>query len=430
MNILDFIKKYEYSKVFKGEYSKDFKEDFNLLLKNSKKNDSLVLTFHTLLESYFPFEVLKNVIEYDEDGKEQILTNENTFKWSCAFGNKYLLLYLNEKIDEKDKNIASSVNAAIMQYRVDNVHTLVLMGYEKEVFTENAVLQAISRSRQTGAGLNIVDYLLRNKDKWKMSEYIEKKLEEDCFFDLSDMVDFSHSFHYFFNKYREIKNEKITKDIDEIINKLIYKNKIEDIEIIYNSVYKKEVEKYFSKPKYILNNLNLDIKNEDTLLYEDEEKLNKIINLYPSLVKDSDIKLWMMNSNSLSLKKWIENKRQLKTNEIKKAFIDLSTNHTCFEYLISTIDIQKLKFNLAEGVKLLNNYYEQIKYDEIEYNVDSEYVKLAKKLLIRDNYNEYKDELKEYLYDQELINLINKEMFMKNLEDKLSDKAITKKSKI
>ena len=430
MNILEFIKKYEYTKVFNGEYNKEFKNDLNSLLINSKENKSLVLTFHTLLESYFPFEILKDVINYDEKGKEEILTNENTFKWSCAFGNKYLLLYLNDKIKEENKHIASSVNAAIMQYRVDNIQALSLMGYEKEIFTEPAILQAISRSQQTGAGLNIVDYYFKNKQKWKMTPYIESRLEECCFYNLSEMISYEYTFNYFFNKYKENKNEKITKDVENIINKLIYQNKIEDIKLIYESVYKKEVEKYFNKPKFILNNLRIDVKDEKTLLYEDENKLNKIIEMYPELIKVEDIKLWMMNDQSLNLKKWIEEKRKLKSNEIKKAFIDLSNNSSCFNYLCSKIEINNIKFNLAEGVKLINNYYEQIKYDEIDYSLDGNYLKLGKKLLIKDNYYEYKEELKNYIHDEKLISIINKEIFKNELEEKLDNKKEEKKLKI
>lgn len=430
MNILEFIKKYEYTKVFNGEYNKEFKNDLNSLLINSKENKSLVLTFHTLLESYFPFEILKDVINYDEKGKEEILTNENTFKWSCAFGNKYLLLYLNDKIKEENKHIASSVNAAIMQYRVDNIQALSLMGYEKEVFTEPAILQSISRSQQTGAGLNIVDYYFKNKQKWKMTPYIDSRLEECCFYNLSSMINYEHTFDYFFNKYRDIKNEKIAKDIPEIINKLIFKNKIENIDIFYKSIYKNEVINYFKKPQLMLNNLRLDYKNEDSLLREDENKLNKIIEAYPELIKADDIKLWMMNDQSLNLKRWIEEKRKLKTNEIKKSFIDLSANIFCFEYLISKININKVKFNLAESVKLLNNYYEQIKYDEIDYSIDSKYVELGKKLLVKENFYEYKEELKAHIYDEKLLDIISKEIFKNQLENKLESKKETKKLKI
>jgi hypothetical protein len=89
MNILEFIEKYNYKK-YENCLKDDFKIHFNELLENNKKTGSLTLMFHTFLENYFPFEILKEIIEYDENGKEEILTNENTFKWSCAFGNHYL----------------------------------------------------------------------------------------------------------------------------------------------------------------------------------------------------------------------------------------------------------------------------------------------------------------------------------------------------
>lgn len=73
-----------------------------------------------------------------------------------------------------------------------------------------------------------------------------------------------------------------------------------------------------------------------------------------------------------------------------------SNNSSCFNYLCSKIDINNIKFNLAEGVKLINNYYEQIKYDEIDYSLDGNYLKLGKKLLIKDNYYEYKRRVKVF----------------------------------
>lgn len=165
MNITEFI---EFAKKH-GNLSHDdeeLKKNWNDLLEKSKKTNMLRLCFHTLLEISFPCAYLKEIIEYEEKGKQEILSSEDTFKWACAFGEPELIVYLNDKV--KEHNINGAIQATISQYRLDNLKTLVSLGYEKEIYREPNLCQAISTASMVGGGLVIVDYLLRNRKKFPL----------------------------------------------------------------------------------------------------------------------------------------------------------------------------------------------------------------------------------------------------------------------
>lgn len=427
MNILDFIKKYSKDDTTKN---KDWSKDWKSLLKNAQKNDSLALCFHTLLEKYFSFEYLKEIIEYDEKGKEQILNDSNTFKWACAFGSRVLIIYLHDKV--KDHNIAGAINATFMQYRSDSLQMLELLGYEKDIYTEPNLCQAISRANQAGCSLNIVDYFLQRLDQFpKLSNYVWKELEKQNWIDKIIENNYETTFEIFLGLNSEKINKEIINKTDEFISHVLVSGKTYLLDKIMNSDLKEDFVKAFNKDKknLLTNNLSIDIdKNEK----DKNQAVNHILDNYPEILKHEDIKLWMMNSRSLKINEFIEDKRKIEMPELKKAFIQLSDNEVTFSRLLNLypkFDYQV--FKIPEAVKILNNVYAEKKYGEIDYDYDGEYMSLSRNILLKNKeFKQYQEDIRTVINDEKMYNLLYKEQIKNNLEDKLGPKPAIKKMKI
>lgn len=420
MQIIDFIKKYNGSY---NEQDKDWKKNWTALLKKSKESGTLTLCFHTLLEQGFSFAYLKEIIEYDENGKTDILKEENTFKWACAFGNRYLIIYLNDKV--KTHNLSGAINATFLQYRLDNLKTLELLGYEKEIYTEPNLCQAISRANQAGCGLDIVEHLFQNIDKFpKLSSYVWNELEKQEW--LYKIRDREHT------KTLEIllnlKSEKIKKEVlnhtNDIVGIALVENKVNILNQVMNSYLRKDFIEHYQKIK----NKNL----RENLSVDENNNVQYIIKTYPELIQHADIKLFMMNNRSLKIDKLIKSKRELTQSEIKKSFIELSKDESCLSRLITIVpDFDYRKFKITEAIKIVNQLYEAKKYDEIDYEYDGEYMSFNRNILLKNkDFNEYKEEIRQVIYDEKMYDLVYKEQIKNNLENKLGPKQKAKQMKI
>lgn len=416
--LLNFIK--EHSKTKKSN-------QFLNLLEDSKNNDSIVLTFHTLLENQFSFDFLKDVIEYDSKGKYDILKDENTFKWACAFGNPEIINYLHDKVIHK--NIYSSITASIMQNVFANLTTLNELGYEKDIFIENNILTAIDYSQIPFAKLNILEYFFENKDKWVLSDCIKNKLTNLHLHKLSSMViQQPNLFNYII--HNNSHSDIIEKEIPYILDILIKHNKPEQISNLLNSTYKNIITQYFNNPQKIISNLYLDF-TEQTNIYNNEKTLNKLIQLYPEYIKKESFKLWMIDSQTTKLKNWIENFRTIKKSEIKKSFIVLSNDLICFNYLLENFSYQNIKFTLSDSISILNNVFKHTKQIKSDYQLNSSYLNFGRQLLLTNNHFENnKNLIKTSLLDEKLFDFLEKESQNYKLLSKLNSHLIKTKHNI
>lgn len=420
MNIIEFTKKYAKNH---NEKTKAWVLDLEDLLKECKKSCSLDLCFHTLLESGFSFNHLKEIIEYDEKGKENILSDENTFKWACAFGDKDLIVYLHDKVNVH--NIAGAITATFLQYRLDNLITLEELGYEKEIYTEPNLCQAISRANQVGCGLNIVEYLFNNLVKFpKLSSYVWKELENQKW--LYKICDTEHA--KTLEVLLSLKSEKIKKEIldhcNDIMGIALVNHKVDILKQVMNSYIREDFIIAYQKIK----NKNL----KENLCIDENNNVQFIMNLYPELMQHEDIKLFMMNNRSLKIDEFIMKKRKLTNAEIKKSFLELSCDESCLWRLINVVpefDYGKLK--IQEAIKIANNLYEEKKFTEIDYDYEGDYMRLNRNLFLRNKeFNELKEEIREVVFDQKMYDFIFKEQLKNNLENKFKPKMKVKKVKI
>lgn len=421
MNILDFIKKHS-SKNIKN---KDWNKDWKSLLKESKKNGILRLCFHTLLEESYSFELLKEIIEYDEKGKKEILNDVNTFKFACAFGNNYLIIYLNDKV--KEHNIAGAINATFMQYRVDNLHTLELLGYKKEIYTEANLCQAISRANQVGCSLNIVEYLFNNLENLStISTYVKTQLENQDW--IKKII--TSNYETTFSTLLDLNSEKINKQIiiksDELMSNVLLHGNTYFLDKIMNSHLKEDFIKEFNKnkKKIVMDNLSLDM--------DKNKVINYMIDHHKEILKHEYIKLWMINSRSLKINEFINEKREIGVLEIKKAFIISSSDTINFSKILKLYPkFNYQNFTIQEAVKILNNLYIEKKNDEIDYNYDSQYMNLSRKILIKNKkFGEYQEEIRTVIHDSKMYNLLCKENMKNILEAKYLPKLHIKRMKI
>lgn len=420
MQIFDFTNKYNRSS---NTQDKEWKKNWSSLLKNAKESNSLALCFHTLLEKEFSFSNLKEIIEYDENGKKEILNDENTFKWACAYGNKYLIIYLNDKVNTH--NIPGAINATFLQYRLDNLQTLELLGYEKEIYTEPNLCQAISRANQVNCGLDIVEYLLQRIDKFpKLSSYVWNELEKQEW--LYKIKDGQHT--KTLETLLSLKSDKIKKEIlnhcNDIMGIALVENKVEILNQVMKSYIRKDFVEYYQKIK----NKNL----KENLSVDENNNVQFIIETYPELIKHADIKLFMMNNRSLKIDELIKSKRTLTQTEIKKSFIELSKDESCLNRLLTIVpDFDYKKFKISEAIKIVNQLYEAKKYDEIDYEYDGEYMSFNRNILLKNkDFNEYKEEIRQVIYDEKMYDLVYKEQIKNNLENKLGPKQKAKQMKI
>lgn len=420
MNILDFAIKYT-----RQEIKQDFNKEFQSLLKSCKEQNSLVLCFHTLLENYFSFESLKKIIEYDKKGMEDIFNDENTFKWACAFGNSYLIIYLNDKV--KEHNLPGAINATFMQYRLDNLRTLELLGYEKEIYTEPNMCQAISRANQQSCGLNIVEYFFDNLEKFpKLSNYVWNEIEKKKWVSECNNGDYFKTFEILINlNSKEIKKEILENTKRLMHTFLSYGNK-KFIKKIMESEIKNDFVNNFRKEKDLILKESLSLDKEENF-----KNTNRILKEYPELIKHEDIKLWMMNDLSYKINDFIIEKRKVSKNEIKKALMTLSTNETKFSKLLKSYP--KINFNilkLAESIKIMNNLYEDVRNDQIDYSKDSNYKNLSRKILLKNkDFKNHIEEIKDALSDKEMYEILKIEQMKLSFEEKFPKKEKIEKFK-
>lgn len=419
MNFIEFLQQYKET----PHNAKIFEKNFQALLKSSKENDSLLLCFQNLLEHRMPFEYLKRLIEYDEKGKEDILNDSNTFKWACAFGNPYLIMYLNDKV--KNHNLAGSINATIINYRWDNLKALEMLGYEKEMYTEPNFCQAISRADQTGCSLSIVEYFLNNIEKFKpFTLYVYNQLKEKNWVGKICEEEYTTTLQYLLDLKLDNLEKQVCNYTDDIMSMALYSNKVKVLDVVMNSYLKdKFVDSYTKiKNKNIKDNIQLDRNNY----------LQNIIEKYPELIKHEDIQLFMMNETSLTIDKFICEKRKLTKTEITKAYIALSEDPTCFRKLCEiTPDYKVVRLPLGEVIKIVNNLYQAYKDmdQEIDYTYESEYMKFNRdNVLNHKHFKEYFVAVHDLIEDRYMLGLLEKEQMKKDFDMKYPEKS-NKKTK-
>jgi hypothetical protein len=174
ISLLVFLNKYEHQCYdIKNFQTDEFKKDWDGV-KDKYKDDipSIRLLLEQLIEKRFPTFLIKELFNAHSD-KDEIKKNEDLFKWAAAFHGKQLInfLYLNMEV----KNEQGAVNAAIINFRLDNLQALNELGIN--IFSEKHFCQAIGRSHQPNKS-DIIEYYLENRDKFQITEYGNQKLKE------------------------------------------------------------------------------------------------------------------------------------------------------------------------------------------------------------------------------------------------------------
>lgn len=421
MNLFEFLKKYQGESFERKVFEKDLKQ----LLINCKKEKSLTLCFHSLLENHIPFEYLKQTIEYDEKSKEEILNHPDTFKWACAFGQPYLLMYLHDKV--KYHNIPGSINATFINYRLDNLKVLELLGYEKEIYTEPNFCQAISRADQAGCSLNIVDYFLINIDKFKpFTKYVYDRLKEKDWMGKICQGEYTTTLKYLLDINLDNLDKQLFNYTDDIISMALSNKKFSILDTVMSSYLKdKFIESYLKiKTKNIKDNISLDTNNY----------LTTFIEKYPELIKHEDIKLYMMNRDSLSIYQFITEKRKIKKSEITKAYIDLSENPTCFQKLCEITPTFKIaNMNIADIVKICNNLYAAREDNDqlIDYSYEGQCMSFHRQCLLNHKeFKKYMGMIEEVIEDKTMFDILKKEQMKKDFDVKYPEKSNSKTKQI
>lgn len=174
MKFMTFLTKYEHSSYdIKNYQTAEFNRDWDNVKDKYKENiPTIRLLLEQMIEKKFPTFLIKELFNLHSD-KNEIKKNEDLFKWAAAFHSKQLInfLYLNMDV----KNEQGAVNAAIINFRLDNLEALNELGIN--VFSEKHFCQAIGRSHQPRSS-EIVEYYLDNKHKFKITEYSKQKLQE------------------------------------------------------------------------------------------------------------------------------------------------------------------------------------------------------------------------------------------------------------
>lgn len=405
MDLIKFKNKYKTN----GFGSSDFPKDWEKLLINCHKNNILDLCFNTLLEERFPYLYLKEIIDYDENSKSKILNNNNAFKWACAFGSSDLIKYLD--INAKQKDIPGAVNSAIIYHRLENLLLLDFLGYEKEIYTENNFVQALKRSNISGHNLDIVEYFFKKIDKLPyLTTYWNCEVEkQDWISWFISTNKYDDLLEIYLKLESSIINEKIINKSSEFMQSIMQSGKVHWLEKLINTTRKEDFiqEACKTKQQWLLNNFSLEEKNKETIDY--------ILDKYPQILKHKDIKLWMMNINSLNINEFIQEKRTIKNQEIKTSFIKLSNNIKTIGKLLELYpDYDFSVFKIIQAIKISNNLYESKEDLTDNYHLNSEYMTINRKILLSNNeFKENKNQLKYMIKDKKMFDMLLKEQ-MKN----------------
>jgi ankyrin repeat protein len=162
MHISEFLQKYEYRV---NTITKEFMVDWE----NVKKHNISVLPL--LMEQIIEKQYNSNLIidlynSAPDKQKEEFKNHPDLFKWAAAYQFPEVIKFFHKELNVKDEQ--GAINAAIINFRLDNLKTLVSLGIN--VFTDKYFCQAIKRSYQPQQS-DIVEYYLDNKDKFEMTDF-------------------------------------------------------------------------------------------------------------------------------------------------------------------------------------------------------------------------------------------------------------------
>lgn len=163
MEILDFLNKYNYVIT----HTPHLQEDWNRV-KNCDPSH-FVFLMEQLIEKRFPETLIKDLFNSaPNEIKDEFKNHSDLFKWSAAFHSEEIIEFFYENLNIKNEHEQGAINAAIINFRLDNLKTLNKFGIN--VFADNHFCQAIQRSHQTKSSA-IVEYYLQNKDKFEMTDF-------------------------------------------------------------------------------------------------------------------------------------------------------------------------------------------------------------------------------------------------------------------
>lgn len=169
----DYLNKYEFESR-RDTKSHSFRNDWISLKESVKDNVSDIrFLMEQFVEKKFPTSMIKELFVLNPNN-EQIKNHPDLFKWAAAFHSEPLIRFFHENLNTKDEE--GAINAAIINYRLDNLKTLKKLGIN--VFSEKHFCQAIQRSYQLNSS-EIVDYYVLYVNKFETTEYSKNILNEN-----------------------------------------------------------------------------------------------------------------------------------------------------------------------------------------------------------------------------------------------------------
>lgn len=379
--------------------------------------------FEKFLEEKMSGEKLIQLLNYDQKTKQEILQDRNTFKWTCAYGDKVLLkeLWSNKVVYDE----FTAIQACIMNSRLDNLCFLEEMGFS--LYLDTHLNQLLSRSLQNNYNMNIVLKYLKNLDKISLLEITIKKIKESDWSNIPEIYKKESIFFPFLEIY---KKEDLHSMRSSIYQKAISFASKEIWELLYIKNYQ-EIKNFFQKTDintisfpydYFYNPKNVKDFCE-VLAYLIEKKLidSKKINI------ENIISIIRIDAN---LTNQLIEKQNISKMKCKKIITNLFIDFHRWNDILYILENKKLceiyqKMKDKDKIDIFNKLYEIKSYSSVI--LEKEYTNIVNFL-----YNHFS--LKEHinmLYDQNLQEMYHIENQKNKLEQALIlEKNVTKKIKI
>ena len=170
------------------------------------------------------------------------------------------------------------------------------------------------------------------------------------------------------------------------------------------------------------------------LIYYFSVEFNELLRLSPTgRIVLLLLSCLIMYFGGLALTKYIDEKYKNKVLKINIGiwfilYIILLSTLTLFDDYFFRGDFNILNWNsdILKIKEIIDKYNIKVNFVIDDNWIDEEVIQL----LVKENFYEYKEELKAHIYDEKLLDIISKEIFKNELENKLESKKETKKLKI
>lgn len=378
--------------------------------------------FEKYLEEKMSGEKLIQLLNYDQKTKQEILQDQNTFKWACAYGDKVLLKELWDNKVVYDEFTA--IQACIINSRLDNLCFLEEKGFS--LYLDTHLNQLLSRSLQNNYNMKIVLKYLENLDKISLWEITIKKIKES---DWNNIPEVYKKASIFFNFLELYKKEDLPMR-SSIYQKAISFASKELWELLYIKNHK-EIKNFFQKTDINMVSFPYDYfynpKNVkdfcEVLAYLIEKKLvdSKKINI------ENIISIIRVDAN---LTNQLIEKQNISKMKCKKIITNLFIDFHHWNDILYILKNQKLcevyqKMKAKDKVDIFNKLYEINSYSSVV--LEKEYTKIIHFLF---NHFALKEDI-NMLYDQNLQEMYHIENQRDRLEQELIlENNLTKKIKI